>query len=667
MSPRHGSSAGGLVYRRLMYDLVDNLRDLRDFADKLGMHELGGTIASELEGLEDHTFRLAVVGEFKRGKSTFINALLGSHVLPADILPTSATLNRITYGISPSASLTYHDGDTAEIPVDALVDHVTKLTPEAEARSRSIAEAVVRYPVPFCRNNTDVYDTPGLADEARMTAITMGILPNVDAAILVIMGDSPFSKSEAEFLDTLFDRGLRRVIVVVTGMDRIRRGADKERLLDAIRTRIEARINSYASQRFEAGSTEAQAFLRENGTPEMFPVSGLDALEAKLAANEEALERSGFPQLERFLERFLTEQADSLSLRRRLSKVVQWCDLLSTALELQSGDLPLDLEQLKARHRQLLALMDVVQAMLSRELEALEAGGRAMVYGPLEKILTRQIPSDLRTALQRGVKSINLSAKQLADKEHLQEAVADALVHAQDFVARHHAKAILGICLPKVVQQRRELAPHAITADRIMLHVRSSGTLRKDKEAAPTRHSLARDLACHDFPMTVLRRSNTDADMPTAPDEHAAVAERLVSALCYTRRQLTTGQDSSTIQATLVAPPAGNFFARTTWDMTAPGAFKKAVASQAVATIDRLLESDPLGERALQFLQTLQNDTLASLSTFLSEMKDERVAFTLQEQRHEVMLEQMHRDMDRMRTRLERIKGHAESVGRELM
>ena len=667
MSPRLNSGAGGLVYRRLMYDLVDNLRNLRDFATKLDMHELSTKIAEELEGLEDHSFRLAVVGEFKRGKSTFINALLGSPVLPADILPTSATLNRITYGISPSASLTYHNGETEDIPVDALVDHVTKLTPEAEARSQSIAEAVVRYPVPFCRNNTDVYDTPGLADEARMTAITMGILPNVDAAILVIMGDSPFSNSEAEFLDTLFDRGLRRVIVVVTGMDRIRRGADKERLLNAIRARIEGRVASYAAQRFDLGSPEAEAFLQENGSPEMFPVSGLDALEAKLEADEDALGRSGFPQLERFLERFLTEQADSLSLRRRLTKVVQWCDLVSTALEHRSGALPSDLEELKERHRQLLAMMDVVESMLTRELDAVETGARSMVYGPLEKILTRQIPSDLRTALQRGVKSINLSAKQLSDVEFLQETVADDLAQAQDFVARHHAKEILEICLPKVEQQRRDLASNAVTADRIMLHVRTSGGLHRDENVESERRSLARDLGCQDFPITVLHPAATATPGLATEVTDTAIAGRLIDALSYSRRQLTAGQDSSTIKTTLVAPPPGNFFSRTTWDMIAPGAFKKAVASQAIATADRLLESDPLGERALRFLQTLQSDTLEALGTFLTEMKEERMAFTLQEQRHEVILEQMHRDLDRMRTRLERIKSHAEGVGRELV
>ena len=49
--------------------------------------------------LENMHFQVAIVGEFKRGKTSLINALLRRRVLPADVVPTTATLNRITYGL----------------------------------------------------------------------------------------------------------------------------------------------------------------------------------------------------------------------------------------------------------------------------------------------------------------------------------------------------------------------------------------------------------------------------------------------------------------------------------------------------------------------------------------------------------------------------------------
>ena len=647
-----------------MYDLVDNLRDLRDIAGTMGAEDLGREIAAGLEGLEAHTFRLAVVGEFKRGKSTFINALLGSPVLPADILPTSATLNRITYGLTPSARLHFHDtDDVEEIPVDALADHVTKLTPEAEERSRRISEAVVSYPVPFCRNNIDLYDTPGLADEARMTAITMEILPRVDAVILVVMGDSPFSNTEADFLDTLFDRGLRRVIVVVTGMDRVRREADKQRLVSSIGDRVRGRIGTYAAARFGEDTDDYVAFMSENGRPAMFAVSGLDALEAKLEADDEALERSGFPKLEAYLERFLTEQADSLSLRRRLAGVRVWCDRLDAALAQRELGLPGELEGLKSRHYELIALMDVVDAMVTRELSVLESGARSLVYGPLEALLTSKYPADIRLSLQRGVRSITITTKQLMELDILRGRVGDALEQAQEYAVRFHAPTILEVCMPAVDGQRQALAPIAVTADRIMGHVRraSSAPARERAEAL----SLCQALGCQSY-STDLIWAGSGAALGGAQEPDAARLDELIKLLTYDRAQLVVGQDSPAVNATAAPPPANSFLARTSWDMTAPSAYKKAATSAAVGAADTFLRMDPLGERVLRFIHSLQCETRDALERFLDETRRERVQFSMQEQRQQVLLERSLGDLDRMKMRVRAVRDHAEGVEREL-
>ena len=65
-------------------------------------------------------YRVAVMGEFKRGKSTLLNALLGAPVLPADATPTTAAVSRITYGQKERAVLFFRDGSSEEIPFDGL-------------------------------------------------------------------------------------------------------------------------------------------------------------------------------------------------------------------------------------------------------------------------------------------------------------------------------------------------------------------------------------------------------------------------------------------------------------------------------------------------------------------------------------------------------------------
>ena len=52
-------------------------------------------------------YRVAVIGEFKRGKSSLINALLGADVLPTDILPMTAAINRVLYGEKKQITIRY--------------------------------------------------------------------------------------------------------------------------------------------------------------------------------------------------------------------------------------------------------------------------------------------------------------------------------------------------------------------------------------------------------------------------------------------------------------------------------------------------------------------------------------------------------------------------------
>jgi GTPase SAR1 family protein len=659
-------SRDGFSYRRLMYDLVDNLRDLRESAETLGEHELSVEIGAGLEGLESHVFRLAVVGEFKRGKSTFINALLGSPILPADILPTSATLNRITYGLTPSVELHFHDSDeVAQIPVEALAEHVTKLTPEAEERSRAIAEAVVRFPVPFCRNDIDLYDTPGLADEARMTAITMDILPRVDAVILVVMSDSPFSASEGAFLDSLYDRGLRRIITVVTGMDRVRRERDRQRLLDSIEQRIRQRTEAWAHARLADEPEERQAFLVENGAPLIFGVSGQQALEAKLGGDDDALGRSGFPVLERFLERFLTENSDSLSLRRRLSRVQGWCDQVELALEERSRSLPGELEEARKRNRVRRALMDVVSDMVGRELAGLSAEARTLVFGPLEPALTRDYPTTLRQALAKAVRDASLSAQQLSELDALLPELRKTVFEAQVGASRVLATGLTVECEGLVLAQRHRLASVAVTADRVMRHLRSASAEPAGGREASTPETLCGAFGCRSYPVDLLRPVGSTVATPP-PDRSPAEIEGIARGFRYSPEQLFAGLRCAAVEQAATIPANANWLSRSTWELTAASNFKKAVAAVVAEAVDRVLVADPLAEKVLAYLHGMQAPLRQPLERFVAALQEERVQLSLREQRLEVLLERGRGDLAKSRLRVEGIRSHAHGVARQL-
>ena len=359
-------------YRNLAFRLAGDLETLHDLAEQLKLSAILPPIDELVGRVRSHTFRVAVVGEFKRGKSTFINALLGREVLPADIAPASATLNRVTYGHEPSVRIFYRDdkeqaGGFEDIPIEQLAEFVTKLTPEAAAVASRVREAVVHYPLPYLQtNNLDLIDTPGLNDETGQTEITMAVLDRVDAAIMVLMATSPFAESERAFLDRLLAQGLGRVIFVVTGLDRLATVEQRERVLQHIASRIVEAVRAYALRSHGAGTPEYETYLRRYDRPLVCGVSGFQALSA-LAQNSQArLDESGLPAFTRALDRYMTYERGAQMLLTQASQIAKFGEVILKEIEGQVASR-------RGQHQQVEHAGDVNRALL----ESLRALGQA--------------------------------------------------------------------------------------------------------------------------------------------------------------------------------------------------------------------------------------------------------------------------------------------------
>lgn len=205
------------------FQLYDNLVQLQKMLEVMDFdRELTGQLEECKELIRTKRYRVAVMGEFKRGKSTLINAMLGLPVLPADATPTTATVNRITYGVEERAVVRFKDGREQEIPVRSMKDYVTKLTEEGRAVSETVRETVLYYPSVICQNHVEIIDTPGLNDEAEMTRITIETLPQVDAVILPIHARVPFSSTEKNFVcQVLESQNIDDIIFVMTFLDQL--------------------------------------------------------------------------------------------------------------------------------------------------------------------------------------------------------------------------------------------------------------------------------------------------------------------------------------------------------------------------------------------------------------------------------------------------------------
>ena len=221
-----------------------------------------GWISTKLEAVRNNLacrkFRVAVLGEFDRGKSSFLNAILGRKVLPVSMKPSTAAICRITYGDSPCAWIKTLSQEKKSIPIDELEQYITKLTAKSSKEAERIEEAVVEYPTIICRNGVDLIDTPGLNDEENMSVLSLSLLENIDLAIFVLNAQYPFSLTEAEFVTDLVEsEHIKNIIFAVTHMDLICEDEDeaedlqvREELLADVRKRISQSVLDSLLKRF---------------------------------------------------------------------------------------------------------------------------------------------------------------------------------------------------------------------------------------------------------------------------------------------------------------------------------------------------------------------------------------------------------------------------------
>lgn len=286
-------------------------------------------IADEQERIRTRKFRVAVVGEFKKGKSSFINALLGREILPVDALPTTATRNRITYGAVPKAYLKFKDGKNEYVDIGELAQYVTKLTKSAQEYAARIEEAVVEYPSIFCRNHVDLIDTPGINYDDDMNAVVLAQLQNIDLAIVTLAPGSPFSDTESLFMMRLLENeGVCQIIVVVTKVDEIRSESQRKKLYDLLAVRIPEKTLQKLHEFHEDGEPVFEKYERIFENLAIFGVSSLDALYARQHNDEKMFEKSGFADLnDKLPELILAAQNDHAVLRavNTIGRAAQKC------------------------------------------------------------------------------------------------------------------------------------------------------------------------------------------------------------------------------------------------------------------------------------------------------------------------------------------------------
>ncbi len=183
------------------------LSSLTESARAIGLAEPPAALAPYAQKLADNTYQVLVVGEAKRGKSTFVNALIGRDILPTDVDIATSQVFRICPAERAAYRLRFEDDSQQAIAAADLPRYGSQVVEDAEGVPR--LDQIIRWievdaPVQFLPGNVRILDTPGLgALYASHAQITLRFVPNADAVIFVLDSQAPIGEPEIQIVKDL--------------------------------------------------------------------------------------------------------------------------------------------------------------------------------------------------------------------------------------------------------------------------------------------------------------------------------------------------------------------------------------------------------------------------------------------------------------------------------
>ena len=286
--------AGAAAWDDLLARLDAHARD---------MHDLGAMSAiAALAAERQRPVRVAVVGEFNAGKSTFINALVGADIAPTGVLPTTATLHLLRYGPDPIARIAL-DTDDPKAPRERIVPAADLRATLKTLNVEQVARVEILEPIAFL-TRVEILDTPGFnAPDERHTRSARAAFEDADVAVWLLDASQPLKQSERAILEEAKAKGLP-VQMLVNKADRLS-PEERQRVVAMVQTSLD-----------EVG-------LRSLAPP--IALSARQALAGKLG-DAAALEASGWARVQQLLDETLIARSADLkerALRRRCAAIVK--------------------------------------------------------------------------------------------------------------------------------------------------------------------------------------------------------------------------------------------------------------------------------------------------------------------------------------------------------
>lgn len=321
--------------------------EIRTIAQARGDTSTAKLIEQEIQDYRTGRFLLAVVGKFKRGKSTLCNALLGRKddlLAPINAKAATGVISKFIHGQSEQCNVHFRDGRSESCTYAQIRDFVTEDGNKDNGKGVDCVEVVG--PFAGLEEDLTLVDTPGAGSlHQHHDALLLGFLPQADAIIFLVTADQPIAEDEQELLRRLKASDVKKVFFAINKVD------DPHTDEEAIAQGLERNRKLLASEKLDVGKIHR--------------ISALKAMRGELA-------QSGFPELLAEVSEFLAANKARVLQANFVSRISQVAGGLANglAVEIESGSK--SAEQLQAE-----------LATLQREREKL-AGGRATIERAFE-------------------------------------------------------------------------------------------------------------------------------------------------------------------------------------------------------------------------------------------------------------------------------------------
>ena len=402
--------------------IKNSFSQLTDLRSLLGLLELDPNsqlwkdTTNLCDFLEQDSFRIAVFAPFNHGKSTLLNALLGSKTLPIDLIPTTGAAIKVAYGEELQTKIVLKDGtEVTELGTKILQDYAVL---DSDRQMRDDVKSVTVYANhPWLDAGTEFLDLPGTNDREEQNVLVKDQLITANLVINVLDARKLMTLEEREHLrDWLENRGINTVIFVVNFLNLLAPEEQKQ---------VQNRL------RFVAESFRSQL---PNNISNLYRVDALPALRARLKGDMAAAQTSGLITFETALRSIVDAQKNDLGLKSdRVLKII--AELLRIGRE-KEQQLKSDLVTHKQKQQRQIEIKQQAEQLIKQGLQRSISEFESWLYLPN---LRSRFGSELSEALQQD-KFTHWHEEFSSTGEQYQQAISEWVEKGCEFFERDKPK-----------------------------------------------------------------------------------------------------------------------------------------------------------------------------------------------------------------------------------